>query len=107
MTTATKTNTQSGSTLKDFEARIRAQVDEAKAKLAQLETKAKETRSQNETAAVNKLNTATQDIDRKLQDLKSTHETHVAHAKSEIEADVAKLKASIDDLGARFKTPRK
>jgi hypothetical protein len=41
-----------------------------------------------ETSTVNHLKTAKQDIDRKPQDLKSTHDPHVARAKSEIEADV-------------------
>ena len=39
-----------------------------------------------------------------FKDLKTTHETHVAHAKANIDADVAKFKASVDELAAKFKT---
>jgi hypothetical protein len=56
---------------------------------------------------VSHLKTAKQDIDRKLEDLKGTHDTHVARAKSEIEAAVAKFKASVDELGAKFKIGKK
>ena len=104
MATATQT---SGSTLKAFEDRIKAQVEEGKSKLGQLEAKAKEQKSESETAAINRLKTAKQDIDRKLQDLKATHDAHVARAKADIDADVAKFKASVEELGAKFKTTKK
>lgn len=89
--------------LKAFEDTIKSQVNEAKAKLDQFEGRAKAKASATETATVGHLTTAKQDIDRKLQDLKSTHDTHVARAKSEIEADVAKFKASVEEFGAKIK----
>ena len=104
MATATQAST---GTLKAFEDKIKAQVAESKSKLDQFEAKAKEKRAGAEAATINHLKTTKQEIDRKLQDLKATHDAHVARAKSEIEADVAKFKASIEDLGARFKTPKK
>jgi hypothetical protein len=105
MTTGTQNTAASG--LKAFEDRIKAQVEEGKTKLDQFEAKAKEKRTETETAAVAKLQTSKQDIDRKLQDLKTTHETHVARAKSDIEADVAKFKTAVADLGARIKGNQK
>jgi gas vesicle protein len=105
MATATQGNTQT--TLKAFEDKIQAQIDGAKTKLQQFEATAKAKGSAAETATVNNLKTTKQNIDRKLQDLKTTHDTHVAHAKSDIEADVAKFKASVEELGAKFKTIKK
>ena len=107
MAAATQANAQTGSTLKGFEDKIHAQVGEAKTKLAQIEATAKEKRSQAETAAISRLQTVTQEIDRKLEDLKATHAAHVARAKSGIEADVAKFKASVEGLAAKFKTTKK
>ena len=108
MATATQSNTQTSTgTLKAFEDKIKAQVAEAKSKLDQLEGKAKEKRADAEATTFKQLKAANQNIERKLQDLKATHDAHVAHAKSDIEAEVAKFKASIEDLGAKFKTTKK
>ena len=82
------------SSLQAFHEKVKGQVDQAKAKLDQVQTNAKEKRTEAETAAIAKLNTAKQEIDRKLQDIKTTHQTHVSHAKTEINADVAKFKGS-------------
>jgi hypothetical protein len=86
-----------------FEEKIKAQVDDAKEKLDQLHAKAREKGTGAETATVAKLNSAKQDIDRKLQDLKTAHQGHVTRAKSEIETDTAKFKASVDGFAAKFK----
>jgi hypothetical protein len=108
MATAGTTKTQTASAnLRAFEDKIKSQADEAKAKLDQFEANTKAKGSAAETATVNHLKTAKQDIDRKLQDLKSTHDTHVARAKSEIQADVAKFNASVEEFGAKFKSNRK
>jgi F0F1-type ATP synthase membrane subunit b/b' len=106
MATATPGTTHTGS-MKAFEDKIRAQIDQAKASLQQFEAKAKEKGSDAETSAIAKLKTAKQDIDRKLQDLKTTHEGHVARAKSDIEADAEKFKASVEGLAAKFKPGKK
>jgi hypothetical protein len=45
-----------------------------------------------------------QNIDRKLQDMKTTNATLVSRAKADIDADVATFKASIDELATRVKT---
>ena len=107
MASASQPNAQTGSTLKAFEDKIHAQVDEAKTKLEQVEAAVKQHAAQAETATISRLKTEKQEIDRKLQDLKATHDAHVARAKSEIEADVAKFKTSIEELGARLKTAKK
>jgi hypothetical protein len=100
MTTATQ-NAQS------FEQKVKAQIEEANAKLHQLQATAKEKRTEAEAAAIAKLNTSREEIDRRVQDMKATHQEHVARAKSEIEADVARFKASVDEIAAKFKGSRK
>lgn len=104
MSTA-KTQTGRQSTLlKAYEEKITAQVQEAKARLEQVEARAKEQRARAEIDAIGKLKTAKQNIDRKLQDLKTTHETHVARAKADIDAEVARFKTAVEELGAKLKT---
>jgi hypothetical protein len=90
-------------TLKAYQDKINSQVREAKTRLDELETKAKEQKAQAEVAAINRLKTTRESIDRKVQDLKTAHETHVAQAKAEIDAEVAKLKSSVDELATKFK----
>ena len=90
-------------TLKAYQDKINSQVREAKTRLDELETKAKEQKAQAEIAAINRLKTTRENIDRKVQDLKTAHETHVAQAKAEIDAEVAKLKSSVDELATKFK----
>ncbi|HJZ72856.1 MAG TPA: hypothetical protein VKE51_14020 [Vicinamibacterales bacterium] len=106
MSIATKSTHASGA--KAFEEKIKAQVKDAQTILEQFEAKAKEKRTEAEiTAAIATLKSAKQDIDRRLHDLNTTHETHVTRAKSEIEADVAKFAGAIALLGARFKSNKK
>lgn len=89
-----------------FEEKIKGQIEDAKAKLGTFQEKGKEKRNDAETAAITKLNTAKQDLDRRLQDLKGTHQAYVARAKSEIETDTAKFKASVDEFGTKFKNKK-
>jgi len=100
-TTPTAKAQASSASHSTFEDRIKAQVDEAKSRLDQFDATVKAKASRTEATTVGNLKTAKQEIDRKLQDLKTTHATHVARAKSEIEADVAKFKASVADLGSK------
>jgi hypothetical protein len=101
MATATPANAPTSSSLDAFKEKVRAEVEQAKTKLEQFEVNAKERGSQAETATINRLKTAKQDIDRRLRDLKATQNVDVAHAKSDIEAALAKFKASIAELGAK------
>jgi len=91
------------STLKAYEDKIRAQVQEGKAKLEQFEAKAREKHADAELSAINQLKTSKQDIDRKLQALKTTQEAMIGHAKESIDAEVAKFKASLDTLSGKLK----
>jgi hypothetical protein len=91
------------STLKAYEDKIRAQVQEGKAKLEQFEAKAREKHADAELSAINQLKTSKQDIDRKLQALKTTQEAMIGLAKESIDAEVAKFKASLDTLSGKLK----
>ncbi len=90
-------------TLKAYEEKVRAQVQEAKAKLEQVEAKAKEQKADIEITAINRLKTTKQDIDRKLQGLKTTQDEHLARARADIDADVSKFKASVDTLSGKLR----
>ncbi len=91
------------SLLKAYEEKLTAQVQEAKAKLEQFEARAKEQKAQVEIDAINKLKTAKRDIDRRLHDLKTTHESHVTQAKADLDGEVARFKTAVEELGAKFK----
>jgi hypothetical protein len=93
------------STIKAYQDKIAAQMRDAKAKLEQFEATAKDKGAQQEAAAISRLNAVKQNIDRKLQDMKTTNATLVSRAKADIDADVAMFKASIDELATRVKTP--
>jgi len=102
-------NTQASpsATVKAYEDKVKAQLQDAKASLDQFEAKAKEKGAQAEITALNGLKTAKANIDQRLQDLKKTSDTHVARAKADIDADVATFKASVDNFNARFKSATK
>jgi hypothetical protein len=89
--------------LKAYQDKIASQVKEARTRLEELETKAKEQKAQAELAAINRLKTTRENIDRKVQDLKTAHEAHVAQAKADIDTEVAKFKSSVDELATKFK----
>jgi len=90
-------------TLKAYEDKIRAQLQEAKAKLDLLDARARETKSRTELTALGYLKKNKENIDQKLQDLKAAHDTHISRAKADIDQHVASLKASIDEIAAKVK----
>jgi len=90
--------------LKAYADKIKAQVHEAKAKLDLFEAAAQKKKAQAEIAAIGGVKTAKEQLERKLQDLNATHGPHVARAKADIDADVVRLKATIDALATKFKS---
>src|SRR5512133_3354488 len=102
MSTANPAGPQ-GTLLKAYEEKITAQVQEAKAKLEEFEARAREQKAQGEIDAIGKLKVAKQNIDRKLQELKTTQETHVARAKAEVDTEVVRFKTAVEELGAKLK----
>jgi hypothetical protein len=100
---AMTTESSPSATLKAYQDKIKNQVKEAKTKLEDLEAKAREQQAQAETATINRLKTTKESIDRKLQNLTTTNEAHLAQAKADVEAEAAKFKSSVDELATKFK----
>lgn len=90
--------------IKAFEEKVSAQLQEAKTQIEGIEARAKGTMAQAEIDALNGIKTKRQEIDKKRQDLKTSGEAKAAQLRAEIEADVAKLKVSLDQFGAKVKS---
>ena len=92
--------------IKAYQAKIGAQLQEAKALLNGFEAHAKGKLAQSEIDAISRLKAKHQEIDKKVhQDLKVTGEvTLAAKIKSDIDAEMAKFKASLDQLNAKLKS---
>jgi uncharacterized coiled-coil DUF342 family protein len=98
------TTSTASATLKAYENKVNAQIQEGKAKLEQLEAKAKQKSAQAELNAINSLKGQRENIQRKVQDLRTTNENQIARAQTAIDADVAAFKARIEDLSAKLQT---
>jgi hypothetical protein len=92
--------------IKAYRAKVNAQLQEAKAVLSGFEARAKRKLAQAEIDTITRLKAKNQEIDKKVhQDLKVTTEvTLTAKIKSEIDAEMAKFKASLDQLNAKLKS---
>ncbi len=88
---------------KAFEEKINAQLQQAKAQIGDFEAHAKEKSAQTEIDTIKRLKGQHQEIDRKRQELKTAADARAGQVKSEIEADMAKLRSSLADLGTKFK----
>jgi hypothetical protein len=85
--------------------KLSAQMHEAKALLEGFEAHARKTKAQAEIDAINDLKAKPQQIDKKLQDLKSAGEEKVgADVKARIEADIAKFKTLLESFHANHKS---
>ena len=92
--------------IKAYQAKISAQLHEAKALLNGFEAHAKGKLAQSEIDAISRLKAKHQEIDKKVhQDLKVTGGVTVAaKVKSDIDAEIVKFKASLDQLAAKTKS---
>jgi hypothetical protein len=92
--------------IKAYQEKVRAQLQEAKAVLNGFEAHAKGKLAQSEIDTIAHLKAKNQEIDKKVhQDLKVTGEvTLVAKIKSDIDAEMAKFKASLDQLNTKVKS---
>jgi hypothetical protein len=90
---------------KAHEDKISAQLHEAKALLDEIEAHARKKKAQAEIETITDLKTKKQAIDKKWEDLKSAGEAKVgSQIKTDIEADIAKFKASLDHFRAKRKS---
>jgi hypothetical protein len=89
--------------IKAYEEKVNAQLQQAKAQLGEFEAHAKGKMAQTEIDTINRLKSKHQEIDKKRQDLKTVSDAKAGQIKAEIDADVAKLKTSLADLGTKLK----
>jgi predicted RNase H-like nuclease (RuvC/YqgF family) len=92
--------------IRAYQAKVDAQLHEAKALLNGFEAHAKGKLAQSEIDAISRLKAKHQEIDKKVhQDLKTTGEVAVAaKVKSDLDAEIAKFKTSLDQLAAKAKS---
>ena len=92
--------------IKAYQEKIDAQLHEAKALLNGVEAHAKGKLAQSEIDAISRLKAKHQEIDKKVhQDLKTTGDVAVAaKVKSDVDAEITKFKASLDQLAAKAKS---
>lgn len=91
-------------TTKAYEEKINAQLEQAKAKLGELEARAKGKAAQVEIDTIHNLKTKHQEIDKKRQVLKTVGDAKVDQVKAEIDSEVAKLKASLAELNTKLRS---
>ena len=97
---ATQTTSHgTGTTLKAFEDKIVAQMQEAEALIEEFEAKAREKRMQAEIAAVNGLKTARQNIERSSK-ISRRRRTRRSSARRQHRRGCAALKTSLDESAA-------
>ena len=91
--------------VKAYQGKIGAQLQEAKAVLNGVEAHAKGKLAQSEIDSINRLKAKHQEIEKKVhQDLKTAGEVAVAaKVKTDIDAEMTKFKASVDQLSAKVK----
>ena len=90
--------------IKQYEEKVSAQLQQAKSQLEQFEARAREKKAQAEIEAINALKTMRQEIDKKSRNLKTSGGAKAAQLKEEIETDMAKLKASLEEFGTKVKS---
>jgi predicted RNase H-like nuclease (RuvC/YqgF family) len=92
--------------IKAYQEKVNAQLQEAKALLSGVEARAKGKLAQSEIDTITRLKAKNQEIDKKVhQDLKVTGEvTLAAKIKSDIDAEMAKFKSSLDQLNTKVKS---
>ena len=92
--------------IKEYQDKINAQLQEAKALLNGFEAHAKGKMAQSEIDAINRLKAKHQEIEKKVHhDLKTAGEVAIAaKVKADIDAEMARFKTSVDQLAAKFKS---
>ncbi len=91
-------------TLKAYEEKIGAQLQQAKAQLEEFEARAKGKAAQAEIDTINQLKVKKQEIEKKHQDLKTSGDAKVEQVKAEIDTEMAKFKASLEQLATKLKS---
>ena len=90
-------------TIKAYEEKIRAALQQIKGQLTELEGRAKGKGAQAEIDAIQRLKAKDHELEKKHQELRTVGEAKVEHLKSEIDAEIARFKASLAELSAKLK----
>jgi len=86
---------------KAYEEKVSAQLQQVKAKLDELVARGKGTTAQAEIDVINHLKAKHSEIEKKRQDLKTSGDAKLEQIKAEIEADIAKLRTSLEQATAK------
>jgi hypothetical protein len=89
-------------TLSDYEKRLVAQIEDAEARIAKFEERAKENRLKAEIAAIDGLKVARENLEKKVAALSTTSQANVVRAKTDIDTAAASLKASLDQFARKL-----
>ena len=89
---------------KTFEQKVSAHLHEAKSQIEAIEAGTKTKLAQAEVDAIHSLKKQRQEIENKSQDLKTSGEAKAAQIKAEIEADIAKFNAAVEQFGSKLKS---
>lgn len=89
---------------KTFEEKVSAHLHEAKSQIEAIEAGTKGELAQAEVDAIKSLKKQRQEIEKKSRDLKTSGEEKAAQIKAEIEADIAKFNATVEQFGAKLKS---
>lgn len=89
--------------MKAYEEKVSAQLREAKAKIDEFQAHVKGKAAEAEVHAIDTLKTKQQEIEKKRQELKTAGEARAAQIKAEIDAGLANLKSSSEQLAAKIK----
>jgi hypothetical protein len=90
-------------TIKAYEEKINAQLEQAKAQLGEFEARAKGKAAQAEIDTIHHLKTKHQEVEKKRQVLKTVADAKAGQVKAEIDAEIAKLKASLAELNTKLR----
>lgn len=89
-------------TLKAFEQKIEAQLQQAKAQLEELGARAKGNVAQGEIDAIQNLKKKHEEIEKRRQELKTVGEAKAETVKAQIDAELTKLKSSVAELATKI-----
>lgn len=89
-------------TLKAFEQKVEAQLQQAKAQLEELGARAKGKVAQGEIDAIQNLKKKHEEIEKRRQELKTVGEAKAETVKAQIDAELTKLKSSVAELATKI-----
>ena len=90
--------------LKAHEEKVSAQLREVKAKIDEFEAHVRGKAAEVEVQAINSMKAKHQDIEKKRRQLKTAGEAGAAQIKAEVDAELANLKSSSEQLAAKIKS---